>query len=156
MANTPPSDDLLRIQVTGRSPDLWLRFRTKFIEAIDGLLDSVVDHDKGTTLREESRKFQSALLDLARARLARAGLENERIEAEIRKLYAQMENETAQARRVNAEADAIEFKTSLARLRLVLGAAKAMLMGEEGEESIILAKRLDAMLTEARRIEVTD
>jgi hypothetical protein len=63
----------------------------------------------------------SALLAHAKAWLARAGLENEKIEAEVNRLYAQIEIDFAEARKRHAEANAIEFATAMRKLRVALG-----------------------------------
>ena len=45
-----------------------------------------------------------------------------------------------------AEYAALEFQTKVKRLRLVLGGAKAMLIGEPGEEAVIFAKQIEEFL----------
>lgn len=139
-------EGILRIDVVGKSPDTWSSLRSKLLAAIGKVLDSVIDPEHGTTVREEAKKFTSALLDHARARLAKAGLENEKIEAEVAKLYAECESISADARKKHAEAEATEFETAVKRLKLALELTKAMLIGEPGEEAIVFGNQVQALL----------
>src|SRR5262249_21831890 len=139
--------------VTGQDPLLWQGLRSKLVEVINGVLDSVIDHEKETTVREEAKKMTSALLDHAKARLAKAGLENEKIEAEIQRLYTQIENDYAEARKKHAEAEAIELNTALKKLWLSVGLTKAMLIGEAGEENIVFSQQIDAFLGTLKELE---
>jgi hypothetical protein len=52
----------------------------------------------------------------------------------------------AEARKKHAEADALEFNTKVKRLRLVLGMAKAFMVGDTGEEAVIFTAQITAFL----------
>jgi hypothetical protein len=137
----------IRVDVRGKTEAVWASLREKLIVAIGQVLDSITEEqDKGDWFKATSREFTSALLGHAKERLARAGLENAKIEAEVAEIYAKRERELAEARKVHADADAREFKTSLDRLRLMLGATKAMLIGEKGKEALLLGRQLKAFL----------
>lgn len=144
--NLPEKKQFVQVDVRGKTTELWQSLRPKLIQAMNDVLDAVIDTEHGTTVRDEAKQLTTALLDYAKANLARPGLENERIEAEIRRLYGQMEIDRAEARKKYAEADALEFNTKVKRLRLALGAAKAFLVGEEGEEAVIFTKQITAFL----------
>lgn len=134
------------VTVSGKSAQRWSQFRDKLLQTLQVVLDTVLDTEEGTTVRDEAQQFTRALLDYAKAHLARPGLENDKLEAEIRRLFSQSEADRAEARKKNAEAEALEFQTKVRRLRLVLGGAKAMLVGEQGEEAIIFGKQIEEFL----------
>jgi hypothetical protein len=141
-----PEKQYVRVDIRGQDPALWGTLRAKLMVAVEDLLNTVVDSERGTTLQDEARQLTSAALDHVRARLAKAGLENEKIEAEIQRLYAQIQGDLADARKKSAEADAIEFATAMKRLRVVLGGMRAMLIGEEGDEAIIFGRQIDEFI----------
>ncbi len=145
-AHLPEKKQLMRVDVRGKTTELWQSLRPKLIQTMTIVLDTVIDDEHGTTVRDEVKQFTTALLDYAKANLARPGLENERIEAEVRRLYGQMEIDRAEARKKHAEADTLEFNNKVRRLRLVLGTVKALMVGEEGEEAVIFTKQITAFL----------
>jgi len=145
-AYLPEKKQFARVDVTGKTASLWQSLRPKLIKAMTDLLDTVIDDEQGATVRDEMKQLTTALLDYAKANLARPGLENERIEAEIRRLYGQMEIDRAEARKKHAEADTLEFNNKVKRLRLVLGAAKALMVGDDGEEAVIFTAQITAFL----------
>src|SRR5215510_12105862 len=104
----PEKKQFVRVDVRGKTTELWQSLRPKLIQAMNEVLDAVIDDEQGTTVRDEMKQLTTALLDYAKANLARPGLENERIEAEIRRLYGQMEIDRAEARKKHAEADTLE------------------------------------------------
>jgi hypothetical protein len=136
----------LRIDVTGRNPGLWKQYRPvlieKIVQALNQLLDQVIDPERGSILREPSSKLTLVLCD----QLAREGPENEKIEAEVRRLYAQIESDSAEARERHARAEALEFTTAVRKLQLVLGGTKAMLIGDPGEEALLFGQQIDEFL----------
>jgi hypothetical protein len=142
----PEKRQFVRVDVTGKTAALWQSLRPKLIQAMNDVLDAVIDDEHGTTVRDEAKQLTTALLDYAKANLARPGLENERIEAEIRRLYGQMEIDRAEARKKHAEADTLEFNNKVKRLRLVLGMAKAFMVGDTGEEAVIFTAQITAFL----------
>lgn len=150
LEGTPPPGSIVRVDVTGKSVVLWGRLRGKLVTAIEGLLNSTLDCNRGTTVREEAKEFTSALLDFAKAKLQMPVVELEKASAEISKLYAERQKELADADKTHAEADAIRLTTQITELRLVLGATKAILVGEEGAEAILLGKQIDVFLEVVR------
>jgi hypothetical protein len=142
----PEKKQFARIDVRGKTLELWPSLRPKLIKAMNDVLDAVIDDKHGTTVRDEVKQFTTALLGYGKAKLERPPLENERIEAEVRRLYEQMEIDRAEARKKHAEADTLEFNNKVRRLRLVLGATKALMVGEEGEEAVIFTEQITALL----------
>lgn len=131
-----PREGFLRVDVTGQDPDLWMRLQGKLLQTLEKILEHVVDPDRGLTLREEGQRFTSALLGHCRERLARAGLENEKIEAELHKIYAESEGALAAARKTNAEADALELQTAIQRFKFSLVLAKGLIVSDSSEAVI--------------------
>jgi hypothetical protein len=136
----------LRVDVGGKSPEIWNALRGKLIHAVNKFLDSTIDTIDNKTIRQEAQAFTHALLEHAKEKLAKAGIENQKLLAEIDYIFSQREKEIAEARKINAEAHKIEIENSLRQLKLSLGMAKALLIGEEEGESIIFVKKIDAFL----------
>ncbi len=141
-----PDTRYIRVDVRGDSEELWQKFRSKLLQGLNDLLDAVVDPESGTTLREETQNLAAAVLNHAKARLARPGVEIEKLEAEIHRLYTQAEADLADARKKRAEAAALEFDTKVKRMRLFLGGAKALLTGDEGEEAVLFGTQIDTFI----------
>ena len=149
-----PERRYVQFDVSGKDQLLWQKLRPKLIQALSDFLDTVVDYEKGSTIREEAKKISTALLNHAKARLAHAGYENEKLEAEVEYLYAQAEREYAEARKQRAEASALEFATSVRKLRLILGGTKAMLVGDTGREALLVGQQIDAFLQVVSEMEM--
>lgn len=152
MPNGDEQNDILRIDVTGKDSRLWSKVRDRLLVTLDRALDTVIDAERGTTLGEEGRALTTALLDHLKARLAKSGLDNERIAAEVNKLYQEVETQQAVTRKTHAEADKIEFENRIKELHLALGTAKALLIGETGEEAILFSQQIDKMLALLREL----
>jgi hypothetical protein len=139
-------DQWLRVDVRGNDKKLWALLHEKFVDKINRLLQATLDYERGTTVRDEMREFSSALLDFAKAKLARAGLEDEKIAAEISKMFAERQAELAKADKTSEEARQLRIQNDISELRLTLGATKAMLIGDESEEAVLFGKQLDTFL----------
>jgi len=87
------------------------------------------------------------LLDFAKARLAKPGLEAEKIAAEIGKTFAERQTELARADKTSEEARGLRIKNDISELRLTLGATKAILVGDASEEAVLFGKQVDAFLS---------
>jgi hypothetical protein len=148
-----PCEGLIRIDVTGQSAELWRQMRPKLIKAVADVLEGLApDRDAHETLWEGASELVAGAFDHLKARLAKAGLENARIEAEVCKLYAEAESTLAEARKRRGEAAKQEFDTAVRRLRLALGLTRAQLIGDEGEEAILFGKQIDAMLVALKEV----
>lgn len=77
----------------------------KLTEALAAVLDSVVDRNRRTTVRDEAQDLLSRSIEHLKDRLSRAGLENEELAARAAKLLAEAEVNKATAARTQAEAD---------------------------------------------------
>lgn len=136
----------LKVDIAGRSPKVWNNLKEKMLIAINSFLDSTIDTIDNKTVRDEAKEFTHALLKYGKDKLAKAGLENDKILAEVDLLYSQKEKELAEARKLNAEAQRIEFDTAIKRLRLSLKMTKVMLIGEPGEEALIMVKSVEQFI----------
>ncbi|MBT1690080.1 hypothetical protein [Dawidia soli] len=143
----------VRIEIEGLNAEKWYQLRTKFIRAIHKTLDTVIDHEHSSTLRDEAKKFTTELLNYGKAKLQRAGLENEELMAQVDLLYSQKEKELAEARKLHAEAEALEIRNNIRKLKLGIGGMKALMIGETGKEEILFLKQMDHFLEILRDFE---
>lgn len=95
-------------RLTGDDP-LAASIRAKLTQAIDALLDTVIDVKRGLNVRETAQEMTSDALEHLRALLRTKGLENEKIASEITKAMAEAERIYAEARKINAEAQGVEI-----------------------------------------------
>lgn len=137
---------LVKITLGGKDENLFERLRSKLIDAIDQFLDTAIDYQSGSTIKDETKKFASLALNFAEEKLRKAGIENHKLIAEIEERYSIAEKNKAEARKVNAEANKIEFDQSIKKLTLSLKLSKAIILGEEGKEAIVLTKQIDLFL----------
>jgi len=141
-----PERGYARIDLTGESAPLWAQLRPKFIAALTRLLDDITDGQGPKWFETQALDFRNALLDYAKSRLGKPGAEVERILAEAEKAYSERERNLAEARKAHAEARAQEIKNVCEELRMAMSLTKAVLVGEEGEEALMLGKRIDLLL----------
>lgn len=137
---------IIKIDVAGKDPDLFSKIKGKLFIAVDKFLESVIDYDTGTTVKEETRKLASLALNFAEEKLKKTGIENQLILAQVDEKYAQIEKGKAETRKLNAEARKLDFDQSLKELSLSLRLTKALLTGKPGEENLMFVKQLDAFL----------
>jgi hypothetical protein len=104
----------------------WDSLVPKLQRALDQVLDTVVDHRRQSTVREEAQNLISDSIQNLKERLAKPGLENAELAAKAAKLLAEAEERKSVAAKTHAEAEAIEFSTIIKKLRLLLEAEKAM------------------------------
>lgn len=146
-------EGIQRVDVAGKTPEPWVKLQPKLIAAINKLLDTTIDHNKGTTIRQETKEFTSAALDYLKARLKKDSIQNKKNEAEIVMLYERVEHERAkmnktraETRLLDAEADAKERLNIIRDLELALRLTKVIIAGEPGEEAILFGKKIDSYL----------
>ena len=135
---------MLRVSVSGKNSVNWSIYKDKFLEKAAGLLDTVINFEDGSTIKEEAKQFSTELLKYAKEKLKEPGIQNQKTLAEIDKIYSEREREFAETRKLNAEAREIELKNKITELKLSLGIMKAMLIGVTDEESIIFLKQIES------------
>lgn len=96
-----------------------IAFRKKLMEAMDSLLDTVINVKTGDTVRATAGSMTADALENLRQRLRTKGLENEKIEAEVQMLLVQAELIAAQVRETDQKTDAIALGNLETRIRLV-------------------------------------
>jgi len=107
-------------------------------QALEGLLDSVIDHRSQATLREEAQEILASSIRHLKDRLNRPGLENDEIAARAAKLLAEAEASKAAAAKTRAEAEEVELRTLARKLRLVIEAERALAAGDLGDFLAVL------------------
>lgn len=121
LASAPEAQAISRLD-TG----FWSGMGEKLQLALDRVLDSVIDPKNQTTVLQEAHSLISESLSNLKERLKKTGLENEELAAKATKLLAEAEKEKAMATKTQAEAEAIQFTTTVKKLRLLIEARKAM------------------------------
>lgn len=144
---------LIGVKIKGKSDELWNNLKDKFLLAINDILDTVVDPNQNTTLKDEIKDFSSLLLSYGKNKLAKPGLENQKILAEIELIYTTKMKELAEARKLFAEADRITFETKMKKLKLSLSLFKVLVSGNENEEKILITRQIDMLVRVMNQLE---
>ena len=97
---------------------------------IERLMELLFSPDEQRSLRDEAQAVLRESIDHIRAKLGRAGFENEEIAARATKLLAEAEATKATAVKTRAEADDIAVRTLAKKLAMVLEADRAIARGE--------------------------
>jgi len=114
----------------------------KLQTTIERILDSVIDAEKGTTVKDEALDILKESISFLKEQLKQKGLQNEEITARVSKLLAEAENQRASARKIRAESEQLEFMNTIRKLRLVLEAQLIMIEGGNPKE----AKQLKGLI----------
>ncbi|MBX3322799.1 MAG: hypothetical protein KF757_07390 [Phycisphaeraceae bacterium] len=146
--------DFVRVDVRGKSPSLWAAKRAEFIntkipqliEMMNKFLDTTIDYDEGTTIREEAKRFTSGMLEFARNKLRKEGVEVEKIEAEISEIYAKRLESIARTEKTSSETREKQRSTALKQLCTQLALTRGMLIGDDGEEAMLFGRQIDEFL----------
>jgi len=107
----------------------------KLQTTIGRILDSVIDSEKGTTVKDEALDILKESINHLKEQLRQKGLQNEEITARVSKLLADAENQRAFARKTRAESEQIEFMNTIRKLRLVLEAQLIMLSDKSPKDA---------------------
>lgn len=105
-------------KLSGVDP-LAASIRVKLTQAVDALLDTVIDIKRGLNVRETAQEMTSDALEHLRELLRTKGLENEKIASEVTKAMAEAERIYAEARKINAEAQGVEITNIKHRIEAV-------------------------------------
>ena len=144
--DSEPRKKLTKVTLTGSDPMLWEKMRSKLLLVLDKSLETVINYETGTTVKEEAQEFTSALIKYGKNKLEKASIENDKLNAEVEEIYTKIKKEKAETRKINAEADRINLENRIREIKISLGSAKAMLIGNENNEDIIFIKKIDAFL----------
>lgn len=108
----------------------WQDMGPRLRSALDHVLDSVIDHKKQSTVREEAQTLITESITNLKERLKKTGLENQELAAKATQLLAEAEKDKSIAARTRAETEALEFQTIVKKLRLLIEAQRAMAQNE--------------------------
>lgn len=122
----------------------------KLQTTIGRILGSVIDAEKGITIKDEALDILKESISHLKEQLRHKGLQNEEITARVSKLLAEAENQRATARKTRAESEQIEFMNTIRKLRLVLE-AQLILASEEDLKDKQKLKELVEVLKDAAR-----
>jgi len=106
----------------------------KLLMTIGRILDSVIDTEKGITVKDEALDILKESINHLKEQLKHKGLQNEEITARVSKLLAEAENQRANARKTRAESEQLEFMNTIRKLRLVLEAQLIMISDESPKD----------------------
>lgn len=148
-----PKKRILKVDLSGKDENLFKKLKGRLVDAVEKFLDSTIEFQTGTTVREETKKLTSLALNFAEEKLKKAGIENHKLLAEIEEKYSLAEKNKAEARKTIAESRRIEFEQSLKELALSLKLSKVLIIGKKGEEAMVLAKQIDAFLDAIEEIQ---
>jgi len=121
-------------RLSGFSEGVGLRLQA----ALDHVLNSIVDPERGTTVREETQTLIKETVQNLKDRLKRQGLENEEIKARVTRLLAEVEKDRALTAKTEAETEAITLATNARKLRLLLEADRVVEHGSLDSFLVVL------------------
>ena len=107
----------------------------KLQTTIGRILDSVIDSESGSTVKDEALDILKESISHLKEQLRQKGLQNEEITARVSKLLAEAEVQRATARKTRAESEQIEFLNTIRKLRLVLDAQLIMVSDENARDA---------------------
>jgi len=95
------------------------KFKTKLVNALAALLDTVVDVQSKRTARELGQSLGADAVQNIQDRLRTRGLQNAKLEADTTLVLAQAEQTLAATRKAHAEADSIDIQNLERRIDVV-------------------------------------
>ena len=96
---------------------------------MDRLLDSMIEPEKGVTVREEAENVLRGAISNLKERLAEPGLKNEQLAAEIQKLIAETQVEREISAKTEAEAELTRTAVLARKMRMALEAERFFATG---------------------------
>jgi hypothetical protein len=95
------------------------KLRKRLIQALDRLLDTVIDYRTNLTVAATAKDLTAGALEHIRERLREKGLENLKLEAETKRVLAEAEKIAADVRRTDAETEGIHLDNLTKRIAMV-------------------------------------
>jgi hypothetical protein len=123
----------------------------KLQTTIGRILESVLDTEKGTTIKDEALDILKESISHLKEKLRQKGLQNEEITARVSNLLAEAENQRATARKTRAESEQIEFLNTIRKLRLVLEAQLIMASEEDPKDKQKLKELIEVLKDVAKK-----
>lgn len=144
--NAPCEPKMLRVDLRGKDPAKYDAIRDTLFARLKELLEMPLSGQKGDAVRREGEELSKRTLDYAKAKLEQPRADVEKTYAEVAKLYSERNRNDAEANKLNAEAEAMRLDTHIRQLKLTIGATKAFLVGDTGEEALLLGEQCEAFL----------
>ena len=146
----------LEVRVRGKNPVLWKELRAKFIDKIiaivEELMEEEVDSLHQTTGQNERIEVNLGVVKQIKSRLAKPGIENEKLLVEIQALYWKMEKVALSNRKNKAEAKSLELKNKLNQIEISLGLTKIIAVQDKSEDIVIFLKEVDEWMALVRNL----
>ena len=123
----------------------------KLQTTIDRMLNSVINPETGTTVKDEALDLLKESIGHLKEQLRHKGLQNEEITARVTKLLAEAENQQAAARKTRAESEQLEFMNTIRKLRLVLEAQLIIIADENPKDAQRLTGLVEVLKDVAKK-----
>lgn len=123
----------------------------KLQTTISRMLDTVIDTENGTTVKDEALDILKESIGYLKEQLKQKGLQNEEITARVTKLLAEAENQRAAARKTRAESEQFDFLNTIQKLRLVLETQLVLITGENSIDTRQLAGLIEILKDVAKK-----
>ena len=123
----------------------------KLQTTIDRILNSVINTETGTSVKDEALDILKESIGHLKEQLRHKGLQNEEITARVTKLLAEAENQRATARKTRAESEQLEFMNTIQNLRLVLEAQLIMIADENPKDTQRLTGLVEVLKDVAKK-----
>lgn len=137
---------IIRIDLVGKDENFFQNLKNKLIKTVNKVLEASIDVNSNQTVKDELRNLASLGLDFAKSKLAKPGIENDKMLAEIEEKISVIEKNKAETRKLNVEARKLEFDQSLRELTFALKMSKALINLKEGEEALAFTKQIEVFL----------
>lgn len=141
----------IRVEIAGNSGKLWLQNREKLLSEISDLLEW---SDPESLQKLKKATTSSAVLVQGAIRDFNSTLENDKMRAEIEGLFAKAERENAEAVKIRAEANSIQFATKVRKLKLTVRVYKIFLQSDMSADALLFCSMLDQLNDVLKEIEL--
>lgn len=146
LANSKVIDNVKSAEsVTPKAAIFHKELIPKLQTTIGRILDSVIDTETGTTVKDEALDILKESISHLKEQLRQKGLQNEEITARVSKLLAEAESQRASARKTRAESEQLEFLNTIRKLRLVLEAQLIMISDESSKDGQHLKELVEVL-----------
>ncbi|HKP97569.1 MAG TPA: hypothetical protein VJ385_17630 [Fibrobacteria bacterium] len=139
------------MEIAGNSGKLWLQNREKLLSEISDLLEW---SDPESLQKLKKATTSSAVLVQGAIRDFNSTLENDKMRAEIEGLFAKAERENAEAVKIRAEANSIQFATKVRKLKLTVRVYKIFLQSDMSADALLFCSMLDQLNDVLKEIEL--
>ena len=136
----------MRVDIVGLNSTKWAKFKEKFMDQIFSILDTTINPNQNSTVQEEIKRATENIFSYANSKLEKATIENHKLNAEIDLLLTQSAKERAAARKINAEAEALEIENISKKIKMILCMAQVFALSNKDEEILFFCKNMELMV----------